>query len=141
MAEWPRVKIDREKRQIIQQMIDDSYLGFKGRDASAIAVYALAKGLDNPSKVKNADGWIRPESFGTVLPTLMVAAKLGDVIDQDLRFDEELNENKILEYSEQCINTGLDIIYEEMNENPWSINAYLKAIEDLQCLYDELFEE
>lgn len=130
--------IEKSKREsVLVNKIDKiRYLGFSNNTRILLTQYSMSLGVDRPVKVNSKDPLLRAEYIenNNELKTLITCAAINNIdIDNS---DEELNEENIFEISQNCMNRGLDIISDEI-DNMVLNNFQLNKIEELNSLFKE----
>lgn len=110
-----RISRDPKTKELYNQYKDKIVEGpLKGRSLTEIFTLALTMGFNLERKpFKDNDGFIRPESFGIVLPTLMRSIAIHETENLEILIDEE----KVFTISEEYGNAGINYLSSKYSEN------------------------
>lgn len=134
------VSIEKSKRKgILEDKIDaNDYLGLRN-DRGRLITYGISLGMDMPQEIVSRDSLYRPEYINTEMKAIMVAAVVNGLDSFD-NLSEKLSDKRITEVTDACLNRGLDIIEDSIDNDP-AQNYKLKKLSDLDKLYSENVEK
>ena len=138
-----RFFIDKSKRkEILENLVDISgFLGWGKNNRNALLQWSIALGMDTPTPITGAkDGLVRPETIQSNydMQAIFIAMAMYQAdFDKDA-LDEILTESNIYRQSEECMNSGLSILAEFIDQHAQDSN-YIDNL--LLPEMDKLFEE
>lgn len=132
------INVEKEKMQkIIKGLIDkENYLGLN-QDRSRLVGLGVALGINEPKNLASRLSLSRGEYIKNnaeleaivTCATVMHMDKTGDL-------NEQLSDDSIFKCADECLNTGLDIIEDNIINKPMN-NYKLKLLEELDELYED----
>lgn len=131
-----RVFINSEYRTMVDQMKDTDILGFSMVENKDSFMLAVAMGLDNPTDVKNKDGWFLTKNIKTDDKALMAAVLLGMASD-DADVDAFSDLDKAIDLCEKCAETGFYQLKKKKDESDYDIEIFERQLlKELDNLYE-----
>ena len=131
-----RVFINSEYRTMVDQMKDTDILGFSMVENKDSFMLAVAMGLDNPTDVKNKDGWFLTKNIKTDDKALMAAVLLGMASD-DADVDAYSDLDKAIDLCEKCAETGFYQLKNKIIESDYDVEIFEgQLLKGLDVLYE-----
>lgn len=132
------INVEKEKNQkIIRDLIDkENYLGLY-KDRGKLIEVGVALGKDEPKKLKTKESLYREEYIkqNPEIEAIITCAAVGN-IDTTGDINDLLSADAIYAIADQCLNAGLDVLENNINNKPLN-NYKLKLLEELDELYEE----
>jgi dnd system-associated protein 4 len=111
-----RIFRDPKTKELYNQYKDKIVEGpLNGRSLTEIFTLALTMGFNNLERkpLNEKKGFIRPESFGSILPTLMRSIAIHETENIEILTDEE----EVFNISEEYGNAGIKYLSSKYSEN------------------------
>lgn len=129
--------IEKKKRStVLESKIDrNKYMGFSSSSRTPLTEYSIALGIDRPVPITSKDSLLRPDYVenNPKLKTLITCAAINSLKPGD-NIEEILTEKNIFDIAESCMNGGLEVIENDI-DNMTEVNFKLNKIDELNKLY------